>query len=85
MKDRMEYFKELSNIIGRSVPIDQMLSVATNKIHVDIIKFDEILSRHLVEYDNVNCTYKGEKASMKDVIQKHYGDRAIELINLIMS
>jgi hypothetical protein len=83
--ERWKLHKELSNIIGFKAPIDGVLSVATSKVEIDIIKLDKELQDRDAEYDSDNCTYKGKPDySCRDYIKERFGNRAIELIEILL-
>jgi hypothetical protein len=84
--NRMERYKaihELEKILGITVPKDGLMMAATCIVQLDIIALDEKLSANDSEYNNSECTYKGKACSMKEYINRKFGERAVELINLL--
>jgi hypothetical protein len=84
MNDRKKCWKELSDIVGETIPLDGIISVVSNKISIDILKLDQIMQRRIPDYDSDNCTYKGENKSMRKVMEIVYGKRAVELTELLI-
>lgn len=82
---RKRWWKELSDIVGFTVPLDGLISMTSNKIAIDIIRFDNLLNNKIPLYDAKKCLYKGKKSSMRDVILSVYGERAVELTKLLIS
>jgi hypothetical protein len=76
--ERKKWWKELSDIIGETVPLDDLMT-ALGKLEIDIVKLDEIMQKRIPEYDLNECTYKGENKSMRQVMEIVYGKRAVEL------
>ena len=50
----------------------------------DIVKFDRILSKMDPEYSDIDCTYKGEKCSMKEYVGKKYGENYVNIIEKLI-
>ena len=85
MIERKKWWKELSGIVGFTVPLDGLISVATGKVSIDILKFDDLLGSRIPLYDADNCLYKGKDTSMRDVMLSEYGKRAVELTEKLTS
>lgn len=51
----------------------------------NICDFDDKLAQMDPEYDNVNCTYKGEPdVAMADYVIAKFGERAIQIIRELL-
>lgn len=83
-EQRKKWWKELSDIVGFTVPTDGLISVVHNKLSIDIIKFDDLLGKKIPLYDAEKCLYKGKKSSMRDVMLSVYGERAVKLTELLI-
>lgn len=79
MIERKKWWKELSEIVGFTVPLDGLISAATGKVSIDILKFDTLIANRIPEYNYEDCLYKGKESSMRDVMLSEYGERAVEL------
>ncbi len=82
---RLKALKELRDIVGFTPKLNGMLSAMSKRIVIDIIIFDRQLAQHYPEYDHQKCTFHGSECSMKEMIHKRFGDRALELVDLLMS
>ncbi len=70
---------ELRNKISKCT--DGLLSCATRRYQLDIIKLDDMLSAGDDEYDNVECTYKGKpEYSISKYISEKYGKETHKII-----
>ena len=79
MTDR-DKWKRLHDILGFTPPLDGLISAATNKIRLDILKLDDILNRD-PDYDGEKCTYKDKTdVSMSMYVELKYGEEAMQLI-----
>lgn len=84
--DRKALWKELSQILGFTAPLDGLISVASKKISIDLIKLDKLVSNCNPDYDSDKCTYKDKTdVSCSDAIRLIYGDRAVELIEILIT
>lgn len=84
--ERRKLFEELNTLMGFSAPLDGLLMAATNKWQLDILKLDEKLSAHLVDYDPRECTYKGkENMSISKVMLEAFGQRSVDIVNELLS
>jgi len=76
-----EKWKRLHDIIGFTPPLDGLISAASDKISLDVVKLDTLLGNRDKDYDTVKCTYKDRTGiSPKDYIQLKFGDEAVQLI-----
>ena len=84
--NRKKLWDELNKIIGKNVTLDGLLSASMNKIIIDIFELDNTMDLIIDEYDSNKCTYKGKSDySCAMVIKEHYGERAFEIINILMN
>lgn len=85
MKKNRELMERFKNIFGFSLPTCGIATVLTGSMTIDIVRFDNMLERHIIDYDARDCMYKGKPDySVKMVVQEHYGDEAIKLLNELM-
>lgn len=82
---RLKALKELKDIVSFTPKLDAIMSAMSKRIVIDIIVFDRQLAQHYPDYDHQKCTFHGTRCSMEEMIYKRFGDRAIELIDLLMS
>lgn len=69
---------ELSKLVGVNVPFDGLMSVLAGEKIINIGRFDDNL---MAAY---NHDYK-KNDSMKDFIERRFGQRAVELVQLLMA
>lgn len=82
---RLEKFKELTDILGFTPQLDGLVMALTNEISIDIIRLDDMFRQRDNEYNPDKCTYKGKEGySMMKYVSEKYGDRATELMKLLM-
>lgn len=62
--------------IGFKPFYDGLVSLATNRLWIDIVKFDEWLQKK-------HGNYEDDGKSMMDVIREHYGDKGVELVDAL--
>jgi len=82
-EERYKIIRELENILGFTVPKDGLMMAVTHTVQIDIIALDEKLSVNDGEYNHKECKYKGKAYSMKEYINGKFGERAVELINIL--
>lgn len=82
---RKQWWKELSGIVGFTVPLDGLITTVSNKLQIDILKLDDIMGSRIKEYYPDKAMYKGKNKSMREVVELVYGERAVTLIELLIS
>lgn len=77
----MQEFRQLT---GMTMPHDKIM-LAAGKLTVDIFELDKQMNDHIVDYDWINCTYKGkEDYSMGSVIREHFGERPYQILKELL-
>ena len=79
----MELGKVFRKHFGFNPPIDLIMTYVKGPTNarIDIIKLDDEFARRDREYDNVECTYKGQnEISVSKYIELKYGTEAHEFI-----
>lgn len=82
--ERLALFTELNKLLGFKVPMDMDLTFCTKKWELDILELDDMLSKTNPDYNNKECMYKEESCSMKDYVRGRYGERASEIISMLL-
>ena len=84
--ERKEFWVELNKILGFTVPIDGLITMCSGKLTIDITQLDKLVSYRNPDYNENACTYKDEEGvSLQTAIRLIYGDRAVELVNILIS
>lgn len=82
---RRKEVKELKDILGFTPPLDGLIMALTNEFSIDIMRLDDMFGQRDNEYNPNKLTYKGKEGySMKNYVTEKYGDRATELILLLI-
>lgn len=87
MQERIKLFNELNSLLkkkGVTAPLDKALMCFTGKWELDIIALDESFGQKDSDYNSDKCTYKGEPCSMREYIEKVFGQRAYDIVKLLM-
>jgi len=81
---RIKLFNELNTLIHPiKIPMDGLMALATRRWEIDFFKLDKLFTKADREYNDSECTYKGEPCSMNEYVTKKFGNRASEIIDLL--
>ena len=81
LKDRKAAWQKVCNIVGFTIPLDGIISAASNNIHIDVLRLD----KRIPNYDSDKCTYKGKpNYSMSMAIEEEWGKEARNLIEVLL-
>ena len=79
-KYKVKERKEFKQIFGFDAPVCQS-SIATGKFNLNILKLDTMIPG----FDGEECIYNGKpEYSLFRAIKEKYGDRAAELVTLLI-
>lgn len=68
---------------GFNPPLDMLSTMifGPNHAKIDITKLDEMFAMRDPDYDNIKCTFKGQKnISMRDYVHQRFGKDALDFI-----
>ena len=83
-------YQKIKNILPENfdaffeiLPCDYLLS-CFGMYSFDVCRLDQIFSKLDVEYNDVECTYKGETISMREYVALKYGADYVKLIDVLI-
>jgi len=86
MAKKGKEFAELRNIL-HPCPLkhDAFLMSITGEFCIDILEQDAVFSRYDADYDDKEATYKGKPCSMAEYVKLKFGQKALDLFNILIS